>query len=134
MSRSCYTDDIDDNWQHIMWRGQVASATKGRRGQKLLRELVEALDAMPEKKLVAHELQCSDGVCALGSVGLKRGVDLTGIDPEDYTKVANTFDIAEPLAREIVFMNDEAGWNDTPEKRWRRMRDWAASQILKPAA
>lgn len=30
MSRSGYNDDID-NWQMIKWRGQVASAVRGKR-------------------------------------------------------------------------------------------------------
>ena len=48
MSRSGYSDDIDDNWAHIMWRGRVASSIRGKRGQAMLRELLAALDAMPE--------------------------------------------------------------------------------------
>jgi hypothetical protein len=35
MSRSGYSDDYGDDepWQLIMWRGAVASAFRGRRGQ-----------------------------------------------------------------------------------------------------
>ena len=33
MSRSGYIDDMDDTWQFIKWRGQVASAIRGARGQ-----------------------------------------------------------------------------------------------------
>lgn len=35
MSRSGYTDDCD-GWQLIMYRGAVASAIRGARGQRLL--------------------------------------------------------------------------------------------------
>lgn len=48
MSRSGYNDYSIDNWDLIRWRGQVASAIKGKRGQAFLRELIEAL--------VAHQL------------------------------------------------------------------------------
>lgn len=48
MSRSGYSNDGENI---AMWRGQVASAIRGKRGQAFLRELVEALDAMPEKRL-----------------------------------------------------------------------------------
>lgn len=56
MSRSGYTEDCDDNWQLIRWRGAVASAIRGKRGQAFLRELLAALDAMPEKRLIADAL------------------------------------------------------------------------------
>lgn len=60
MSRSGYNDDID-NWALIKWRGQVASAIRGKRGQKMLRDLLAALDAMPEKSLIVHELESESG-------------------------------------------------------------------------
>lgn len=108
MSRSDYSDDFDENWDYIRWRGRVASSIRGKRGQKLLRELAAAMDAIPGKSLVAHELVSEDGqFCALGAVGQCRGIDLTKLDPDDYAAVAEAFDIAEPLAREIVFENDE---------------------------
>lgn len=144
MSRSGYSDDCEDNWQLIKWRGQVASAIRGKRGQAFLTELIEALDAMPVKRLIAHDLQqqntppfippqfsdCS--VCAIGSVGIRRGVELKTIDPEDYDKIANTFGIAHQLVQEIEWVNDEGGsWRETPDERWKRVRAWAAN-LLKP--
>lgn len=85
---------------------------------------------MPEKRLIAHDLQCPDGVCAIGSVGVRRGVDMSSLDPENPEGIAYTFDIAGPLVREIEFMNDEFFLgNETPEHRWHRMRQWAAEQL-----
>jgi hypothetical protein len=46
MSRSGYSDDHSE-WDLIRWRGAVASAIRGKRGQAFLRELLVALDAMP---------------------------------------------------------------------------------------
>jgi len=133
MNRSGYDYDCEDNWQMIRWRGMVASATRGRRGQSLLIAMRDALDAMTEKRLIAHELVSCDGVCALGALGQAKSIDITQLDPEDYASVAATFDIAEPLAREIVYENDECGlWRETPEHRWARMRDWVEKQIAKP--
>jgi hypothetical protein len=140
MSRSGYDDDCDydgDAWEFIRWRGQVASAIRGKRGQEFLREMIEALDAMPSKQLISHELQAESEaaevapmVCAIGSVGLKRGVDMRSLDPDDYCKISETFGIAHQLAREIEYMNDEWKYGpETPEDRWLRMRDWAARQI-----
>lgn len=129
MSRSGYSDDCDDNWQMIMWRGRVASSIRGKRGQKLLAELAEAMDSMPEKKLIKHELKCETGYCALGVVGAKRGISLDDLDPEDPDGVADAFDIAAPLAREIVFENDEQCSYMTPEERWKYMRTWVEQRL-----
>lgn len=131
MSRSGYSYDGDvDPWAMIRWRGQVASAIKGKRGQAFLRELIEALDALPEKRLIAHELRQGAEVCAVGAVGVKRGVDLESLDVENYDAIADVFGVARQLIQEIEWMNDEgAPWEDTPERRWSRVRAWAASQL-----
>jgi len=107
MSRSGYSDDCDGS-ELALWRGAVASAIKGKRGQALLRETLAALEAMPVKKLIAHELAHDGDYCTLGVVGQVRGVDITKLDPEDRDAVANAFDIAPALAAEIVYENDEA--------------------------
>lgn len=129
MSRSGYTDDCDDTWQHIRYRGAVASATRGKRGQRLLRELRDALDAMPVKRLISRELECEGEVCALGALGRARCVDMADIDPNEPEEVAAAFDVAEALAREVVYENDEGDRNATPEERWEYMRRWVDSQI-----
>ncbi len=129
MSRSGYHDDLE-NWDLIRWRGRVASATRGKRGQRLLIDLLAALDAMPVKELVEGDLETEEGaVCALGALGRVRGIDMQAIDPEDPDQVAAAFDIAAPLAQEIVFENDEQCWRDTPEERWKYMRKWVAIRI-----
>lgn len=133
MSRSGYSDDIDDQWGWIRWRGTVASAIRGKRGQAFLTEMLAAMDALPEKKLVAWQLEAEGQVCAIGSVGRQRGVDMTKLDPEDYSRVAHTFGIADPLAQEIVWMNDEDGpFKETPEQRFARMRKWVESKLRAP--
>jgi hypothetical protein len=142
MSRSGYSDDIDYGTVNL-YRGQVSRAIMGKRGQKLLRDLLAALDAMPEKRLLAHVIDRPEGglpfapteggVCALGAVGRARGLDLTHLDPEDdegTLVMADKFDIAECLAREITYVNDEGGYrSETPEGRWQRVRSWVAGQI-----
>lgn len=129
MGRSGYSTELD-YLELGRWRGRVASAMRGKRGQALLRDLVEALDAMPSKRLIADELQTTDGeVCALGALGIKRGIDMSSIDPHDPEQVAPVFNIAECMAQEIVFENDEAWGNQTPEQRWEYMRRWAVAHI-----
>lgn len=131
MSRSNYDDDGYGEWAYICWRGAVASATKGERGQQLLKEMIAALDAMPEKRLIESSLECPDGVCALGALGKARGLNMAPLDPEEPQQVAKAFGVAPALAQEIAYMNDEYCHRpETPEERWVRMRKWVADQII----
>lgn len=116
----------------IRWRGAVASAIRGKRGQAFLREMLAALDAIPTKALIAYEIESLQGVCALGALGRRRGLDTSRIDPEDRDMTAATFGIPFSLACEIMFENDEGGgyWNnETPERRWERVRSWVVRHI-----
>ena len=132
MGRSGYSDDCDNDWQMIMYRGAVASAFRGRRGQAFLKEMLAALDALPEPKLIAGELVEQDGaVCAMGAVAKARGIDVTGVHPENIETVAAMMNVAEAMAREIAWENDQ-DWsytNETPEARFQRMRAWVVSEI-----
>lgn len=108
MSRSGYSDDCDDGLLGL-WRGAVASATRGKRGQQALKEILQALDAMPVKELISDSLATSEGeYCTLGALGASRGLDMSEIDPDDWGQVSSIFNIAPALAREIVYENDEA--------------------------
>jgi hypothetical protein len=131
MSRSGYMDDCDQ-WDLIRWRGQVASAIRGKRGQAFLLEMWRALQALPVPRLISKELEDEyDGsVCALGSVGKARGIDMSKMDPEDYEAVAGTFHIPHQLAQEIMYMNDEAWWRATPEERFDKMKTWIEVNLL----
>ena len=160
MSRSGYSDDCD-GWALIRWRGAVKSAIRGARGQAMLRELAAALDALPEKRLAAEALTTDEGdYCALGALGRARGMDTAQIDPYDRDAVAQAFGVAEALAAEIMWMNDEMieesraysnfevcgpmrGWEQhvqlrwvtdprAAEKRWAQMRHWVEQQIITP--
>jgi hypothetical protein len=128
----------------ICWRGAVNSAIKGKRGQAFLIELRDALDAMPEKRLIAGDLKANGQFCTLGVIGAKRGLDMSGLDPDCRETVAAAFGIAPAMAAEIVFENDEndhmlirqpdgsSKWGrETPEHRWQRMRRWVDEQITK---
>lgn len=132
MSRSGYSDSCDGV---TLYRGAVISAVRGKRGRALLLELAAALDAMPVKELIADELEANGGFCALGVVGAKRGLNLKEIDPEEAETVAKKFGIAQCLAREIVWVNDEAGpygETETPAQRWIRVRKWVQDALDDP--
>lgn len=141
MSRSGYSDDLD-----VLvlgrWRAQVASAIRGKRGQQFLKDLLAAMDAMPEKRLIKNSLHAEGDVCAIGSLGLIRGVDMSVLDPEDPEGIARVFGIAHQLVQEVEYWNDENGdcfekgrdgkyrkIEETPEGRWARMRAWVSGHI-----
>lgn len=150
MGRSGYNEDGDaDQWSLICWRGQVASAMRGKRGQAFLLEMWRAMDALPEKKLIPNDLEAHGAVCAIGSVGKARGVDMSGIDPEDYELIAAVFGIPRQLAQEIMWRNDEC-WHGnhvevpgptrhgdpvyvfvriTPERRFEEMKKWIEENL-----
>lgn len=136
MNRSGYTDDYDcddvDMWAMIRWSGAFKSAIRGRRGQKLLKDLLSALDSMPKKTLIANDLQDDNGnVCALGALGIARGLPITNLNPEDHDSMAKTFDCAPCLIQEIEFVNDDdfSLREISPEERWRKVRKWVLNQL-----
>lgn len=127
MSRHGYVEfDGDDALAEGRWRGAVRSALRGKRGQAFFRELIESLDAMPEKALAPHSFTRGGEVCALGSVALKRGIDVSDFEPGegeddwddeiDHDALAKIFGIAPVMVREIMYENDECDqwhWEDT---------------------
>lgn len=115
MSRSGYTDDTDDNddpLAHGRWRQAVKRSIEGRRGQALLRELIEALDAMEDKRLYPGSFATEVGeFCTLGALGARRGTKMDDLgdafDGCDTHTVGQRFGIAPAMAAEIMYLNDE---------------------------
>jgi len=144
-------DSTEDVLQYGRFRGQVSSAIKGKRGQQFFRAVIEALDAMPEKRLIRNPMNTADAgpdgdveydslgdadgnVCVLGALAKHRGLPVLEFDAEDHDKLAETFNVAPQLAQEVMWMNDEyfdRGF--TPEARWKNMREWAEKQLKKEA-
>jgi hypothetical protein len=96
--------------------------------------MLAALDAIPTKQLICEDLENLEGCCAIGAVGRARRVDMSKLDPYDRETVARAFGVPHALACEVMYENDEGGryWLDeTPERRWSRVREWVASQIRK---
>jgi hypothetical protein len=104
---------------------------------------------MPDKRLVAGELEADGQFCALGVVGQARGLDLANIDTYDVESMGPKFNIAEQLAREIMWINDESvgrwkwvatglpypnEWKrvevtNAGEDRFQVVREWVAKNI-----
>lgn len=133
MSRSGYSSDCDNL---ELYRAAVERALRGKRGQAFLRELAAAMDAMPEKILIAGELVNEAGqCCTMGAVCKARGLDVDGINYSDPENVGEAMGIARSMAAEIAFFNDEfASPSETSAERWVRMRRWVAENILPEAA
>lgn len=137
MSRSGYSDDYDDdNWSLIRWRGAVASAIRGKKGQAFLKELLAAFEAMPEKKLIANSFSEQGSYCTLGVIGASRGVEMPVVDLSDdewvdpqeiRDAVSVALNIPDALAAEIMYYNDS--YDQTPEQRWERMHRWIEKRI-----
>lgn len=148
MNRSNYSDDCDDLLALGRWRGRVASALRGARGQALLRRLAAALDAMPVKKLAC--ITSGDGLsqdgcdCALGVLARLEGVPLDDSEPETLGRL---FNVWYGLAAEVMWINDEQYSHDyyygpkryegeqlrwaspSDEGRWVHVRDWVARHL-----
>lgn len=130
MNRSGYSDDLT-SWETILWSGAVKSAIRGKRGQAFLRELIAALDAMPEKRLIAEELVTEEGdCCAMGAVCKARGMDVSRLDPEECESVARAIGLSQAMVREIAYENDSCG---DGRQRWQWMRKWAAANLVETA-
>lgn len=137
MSRAGYSDDYDLH-AIILYRANVDRAIAGARGQRFLRELAANMDAMEKKELVSGELEANGSVCAIGVMTRAKGVEVRwstehDIDNADY--VARQLDIAECMAREIVYENDLDDFYhastvaESPADRWHRMRNWVQKHI-----
>lgn len=135
MSRSGYIDACEsEQAKYAMWRGQVTSAMRGRRGQRLLRALAASLDAMTDKALVASEegeiVTEAGDCCTIGSLALAEGwPDAKEVDSTDYQRLASRLDVAECLVREIEHLNDDWSRSETPAERWTRIREWVGRAI-----
>jgi len=123
----------------ICWRGAVTRAIKGKRGQVFLRELLAALDAMPEKALISSQLRDEQGdVCALGAACAKKEVDPTAFDVEDedhHDPLGRALGIAPALVAEIEYVNDDSDYRreQDPFNRYARVRKWVEQHIAPPS-
>lgn len=130
--RSGYSEDCEGP-ELVLWRGAVERAIHGRRGQRFFRELIAALDSLPEKKLCHGELRAEDGTyCALGVVADRLGV-LGDLDNSavEHDAIGRAIDIAPSLVREVEWVNDEQARDRDDAARYRRVRAWAENRLRK---
>lgn len=129
-------------WMAGQQAGALRAAVRGRRGQAFLRELIDALDALPSQELAAGALEDPETgcCCAFGAVARARawGQEEIGFDPMDgdiwrpECRLAEAFDVAETLAWQVIAENealDSSNDRTWRRRRWRHVRNWAASEI-----
>jgi hypothetical protein len=126
MSRCGYTDDCE--WGFGLWEGALIRSFNGRRGQAFLKELLEVLDALPNKRLIMDDLERDGEVCALGAIVRARGEDT--YDAYTPQEIAGILNISRAMAAEIMFENDEVRPHDSEEQRFERMHKWIKSRIV----
>jgi hypothetical protein len=141
MSR-LYQDDSGDAepWMYGQQIGALKSAIRGQRGQRLLRDLVAGLDALPTPELSAGALEdeATGCCCAFGAVRRYRGAAAVPLSfhptEEDFDppNLAEPFDVALALAWAVVEANE--GWSDSNleaarRRRWERVRAWAVRHL-----
>lgn len=138
MSRSDYSDDLDQ-WAIIRWRGAVAQAIRGKRGQRFLLDLKSALEELPKKQLQRNVVVKNGEVCAIGALVKKQDGVTNAFEKEIEEEtiaeaLSKKFDVSQAIVREIMFENDErCQWQD-PMDRYKRMLAWVSEQIKKENA
>lgn len=132
MTRSDYTDGLDQ-WDLIRWRGAVKSAIRGKRGQRFLADLLEALDALPRRLLIQFRFEQGGDVCAIACVARARGLDLEELASLVDSGIGEQLGIAPALVREVFWQNDEQGQESYAE-RWVRVRAWVVECLADQVA
>lgn len=133
MSRAGYNEvddcDPDSALRGYGWQANVRRCIAGRKGQALLWELYQALEALPTREIVTGALldTSTGSVCSLGALAVHRKMLIpaefctTGApddEPDEYEfadAMGPLFGIKDMLAREIMYENDEGDqwhWED----------------------
>ena len=138
--RVSINEDEDYPGQFELWQANCKRSCRGRKGRAVLRELENALLALPEPKLGYDVLVESTGeVCAIGSLMVQRKVD-AGMSREQAIAECSTADPYETeetgvelgmpslVAWSAAVENDEYS-TETPEERHARMLKWVRSHL-----
>ncbi len=145
MSR--FSDDFDEDFynQQALYAQATKNALAGKRGQAALKELAEALLALPEKKLLEGQLYNEkDEVCAVGAMavhrkmkkGMTRAEAVAELSKKYGDDCHSTIDCGMAdvgllgcLAAEFAYINDEEACASTPEERYEIVLKWVREQI-----
>jgi hypothetical protein len=143
-------DGSDDPMPEGLWWSAYRRARTSKRGQRVLRDLEQALLAIPDKRLAYEHISHEGAVCAVGAYvtwkelqadpSKDRAAVVKDLEAAYYWEseslrgtamVGREAGIAWTLAWEIGAANDYAfGKGFTPEERWEKMLAWVREQII----
>jgi hypothetical protein len=145
------SDDFYEEFpnQSLLWWHNAETHLAGAKGQKVLRELRDAMLAMPERKLIRGRLADEQGhVCAVGALAVARGEsvdelaaritfdkwgDVDSYDAEDITiAIGRQIGLKEVMSTLLAQVNDDA-WgapiDETDEQRFERVLAWIEKKL-----
>lgn len=151
-----FDHDYDEQFpgQYQLWDNATRRSFSGKPGQTALKELRDALLALPEKRLIETRLADKHGnVCALGALAVRKRVAegrsraaviaeiAEQISDDDWVDTweaeQQTLAEAEACGMKITMAVAVAAENDfgpkadeTPEERYTRMLAWVERRIL----
>ena len=152
-----FEGDYDEQFpgQFMLWEANLERHFSGAAGQAKLRELRDALLALPEPRLIETRLADEQGnVCALGALALQHRVNhgedrakvlaemaeairdeggwVDSWDAEEQTREeAERVGCKLPLIVTVAWENDFGpSSKETPEERYTRMLAWVEKRIL----
>lgn len=153
-----YEPEYNNAWE--LWNTAVNRHLGGAKGQQALRDLRDALLALPEKRLIENRLADEQGcVCTVGALALHKRTtqgekpdevlaDLASritqetLEDGDYWEVEERTikcgkDIGLKMTMAVTLAqknDDQAHWKETPEQRYERVLAWANKRIFEEAA
>lgn len=125
-------DEENYQGQLALWQANLNRHLLGKKGQRYLRELKDALLALPEKRLIAGALAKNGEVCAIGALIVKRKQatlgELEGME-DDSADYAKSLGIPYLMAWAVVCENDYTLEHCTPEGRYERLLNWVEARL-----
>lgn len=146
-------DHEGDEWfpnQWWLYEANMQRCFSGVAGQQKLREVREALLALPRKRLISTRLADEQGdVCLVGALALHKAEDpktelqllaehiteemaeWDSYEVEQRTLgTGKTLGLKETMVVELSYTNDNSHRDQTPEERYERVLAWVDSLIL----
>ncbi len=122
--RISYSEEEQFPGQFFLWRANSARSLLGKAGQAALRELRDALLALPTKRLVVGVLDNGADCCAIGALVRRKGITPKA-DPEyEMEDVGVECGMPRLVAWRVVEENDMATYSMTPEQRYAAILAW----------
>lgn len=126
-----YSEEEDFLGQFDLWQANCERSMRGKKGQQELRELRDALLALPDKRLICGALVDEDGeVCAIAAYGRRKGLDLSKFGAYSGSdEVGIEGGMPKLVAWKVVEMNDVEFDHLTPEQRYVKMLAWVEARL-----